>query len=166
MRHIGNLIVSMLSLLSSSSGGHQRGGQGAAGTDPFSLRREIMTFRFGPERGKKGGPPSGTHARGRGDSNSRKQCQHSDWKPNSQEAGPRHSYNVLGAIDNAQFGGWLGFNQTHLNHPQCSRNNDNFSPCLFPETFKTVSITMCKYDPSRQWTVLNWNTLIKSPLTI
>lgn len=78
MRHIGHFIMNMLSLLSSSLGDHKRGGQGAAGTDPFILRREIMTFRFGPEREEKGHPPSGMRARGRDDSTSRKQCKQND----------------------------------------------------------------------------------------
>lgn len=76
MRHIGNFIVSMLSLLSSSSGSHKRGGQRTAGTDPFSLGRDMMTFRSARE--KKGDPPSGTHARRRDDSNGKKQCKQND----------------------------------------------------------------------------------------
>lgn len=50
MRHIGNFIVSMLSLLPPSPGSHKGGGQRAAGTDPFSLGREMMTCRSERER--------------------------------------------------------------------------------------------------------------------
>jgi len=46
----------------------------------------------------------------------------------------------------------LKLSQTDLNHPQCSCNNNGNFSVLLAETFKTVSIITCKYDPYRQGT--------------
>lgn len=55
------------------SGSHKMAGQGTAGTNPFSLGREKMTFSSDPKRGKKEDLPFGTRGRGRDDGNSGKQ---------------------------------------------------------------------------------------------
>lgn len=60
MRHNGNFIINMLSFLSSSSRGDKSGRKGKGGTEPFSLGREMTTFRSSPEKGKRSDPPSGT----------------------------------------------------------------------------------------------------------
>lgn len=172
MRYTGNFIMNLVSLLLYRSRCHKRGGQGTAGNDSFSLGRATMTFKSGPERQKKGDHPSATHIRGRDDSNSRELYEQDSEGKNYytrvrtaaklQRPGGNRQHMVQGP--GCRFRLW--FYQTCLNHPQCSCNNDHSSPCLLPETFKTVSIRIYKYDPHRQWTVLNWNTLIKSLPTI
>lgn len=170
MRHTGNFITSMLSLLSSSLGGVTKG-TGRAQQEPtlsawegkwwlsglvLRERREILLLGHVLEEGMTATAGSGVSkmmkAKFTGDGTA------------AQATAYRGQFTTHSSGAGGSFRLW--FNQTHLNHPQCSFNNDNFSLCLFPETFKTVSVRICKYDPSRQWTVLNWNTLIKSPLTI
>lgn len=103
-------------------------GQDTAGTNPFSLGREKITFSSDPEKGKKEDPPFGTCARGKDDGNSRKQ--NDECKIHKRQD---CSDSTLGAMDKTQFRKWLYFQTVKPDSsdpPQCSSNHRSFPLCF------------------------------------
>lgn len=145
-------------------GGQKMVAKGTAGTNPFRLGRERWLLALILREGRRKTLLLGYVQR----EGWWQQQEANWWMQNSHETGLQHSCSTLGAMDKTQLRNWLYFQivkPDFSDPPQCSSNHTNFSLSLFPDTFKTVSIILWD-DSCRSWPILNWNTLIKSPLTI